>query len=317
MAVPDYQTLMRPLLACLESGQTLSRKELRERVAQVLDLTTEDLAEQLSSGQSKFHNRVSWAGTYLLKAGLLERPSRGMYRISADGIRILAEHPDRIDNRVLATMPGFSDFAQPVQKPQNATSMPDDQRSSYRQTDESDERSKVLDETPSERATTAHADNERVVADSLTVQIQQLSPEGFERLVLRLLSAIGYGSSGAIVGTQASGDGGIDGIISQDPLGLDRIYVQAKRYAPDKAVGRPSIQGFAGALLGAQGDRGVFITTSRFTGEARSEAERTGARIELVDGQRLTELMVRHGVGVQVESTFTFHRVDEDFFDNL
>ena len=145
-----------------------------------------------------------------------------------------------------------------------------------------------------------------------------LDPKGFELLVLRLLNAMGYGRNGGLVEHSGrSGDGGIDGIISQDPLGLDRIYLQAKRYAPDQTVSRPTIQGFVGALIGAQGDRGVFLTTGSFTEGARVEADRVNVRIELIDGKRLADLMLRHGVGVQVQTEVTLYDLDEDFFDEL
>lgn len=144
-----------------------------------------------------------------------------------------------------------------------------------------------------------------------------LSPTGFEDLVIRLLKRMGYGKAGSVERTSASGDAGVDGIISQDPLGLDRIYVQAKRYAEDRTIDRPRIHEFAGALLGKQGDRGVFITTSRFSSGAIQEAERINARIELIDGHRLAELLVAHEVGVQVDQTVTLYRLDEDFFDSL
>lgn len=144
-----------------------------------------------------------------------------------------------------------------------------------------------------------------------------MSPTGFEDLVMVLLENMGYGRLGTIERTSASGDAGVDGIISQDPLGLDRIYVQAKRYAAGRPVDRPRIHEFAGALLGKQGDRGVFITTSSFTAGARLEAERINARIELIDGSRLAGLLVRYGVGVQVQQTILLHRMDEDFFEGL
>ena len=144
-----------------------------------------------------------------------------------------------------------------------------------------------------------------------------LSPTGFEDLVIRLLEAMGYGRAGSVERTSATGDAGVDGIISQDPLGLDRIYVQAKRYAEERTVDRPRIHEFAGALLGKQGDRGVFITTSRFTQGAHNEAERINARIELIDGARLPRLLVQYGVGVQELHTVVLHRIDEDFFEEI
>jgi restriction system protein len=172
-------------------------------------------------------------------------------------------------------------------------------------------------EAPEELIQRAVDENRAAVESEILDKALAVDPATFERLVLRLLEAMGYGKSGRTEHSGKPGDGGIDGIISQDPLGLDRVYMQAKRYARDNVVQRPAIQGFIGALFGAQGDRGVFITTSSFTAGARHEAERVNARIVLIDGDRLAELMVRHGVGVQAESTAVLHRIDEDFFDSL
>lgn len=161
------------------------------------------------------------------------------------------------------------------------------------------------------------AENRAVVQNELLERALAVSPTEFERLVLHLLESMGYGKSGNLTPTAATGDAGIDGIISQDPLGLDRIYVQAKRYDIERVIHRPTIQAFVGALMGAQGDRGVFITTSSFSQGAKDEAEKVNARIELIDGSRLAQLMLRHGVGVQPESIVTLYQLDEDFFEGL
>ena len=163
----------------------------------------------------------------------------------------------------------------------------------------------------------AVATNRAAVEGEVLKSALALSPTGFEDLVIALLGKMGYGRAGTVERTSASGDAGVDGIISQDPLGLDRIYVQAKRYAEDRTIDRPRIHEFAGALLGKQGDRGVFITTSRFTSGAVHEAERINARIELIDGRRLAELLVEYEVGVQTEETVTLYRLDEDYFESL
>jgi restriction system protein len=171
--------------------------------------------------------------------------------------------------------------------------------------------------TPADLVAQAVADNRAAVEGDVLRAALALSATGFEDLVIRLLETMGYGRAGSVERTSASGDAGVDGIISQDPLGLDRIYVQAKRYAEKRAIDRPKIHEFAGALLGKQGDRGVYITTSRFTDGARREAERINARIELIDGARLAELLVAHEVGVQAETTATLYRLDEDYFETL
>lgn len=163
----------------------------------------------------------------------------------------------------------------------------------------------------------AVAENRAALEGELLKRALALDPRGFELLVLRLLAAMGYGKSGAVEHSGQSGDGGIDGIISQDPPGFDRIYLQAKQYATDRTVGRPTLQAFAGALMSAQGDRGVFLTTASFTREAVEEARRVNLRIELIDGKRLAELMLRHGVGVQAKTSVTLYDQDEDFFEEL
>lgn len=175
----------------------------------------------------------------------------------------------------------------------------------------------AVDQTPEDLLGAAIAENRAVVEGEVLDMALALSPTGFEDLVIRLLEGMGYGRAGAVERTSASGDAGVDGIISQDPLGLDRIYVQAKRYAVDRTIDRPQIHGFAGTLLGKQGDRGVFITTSSFSRGAREEAERINARIELIDGSRLSELLVAYGVDVQVQQTVSLYRLDEDFFETL
>jgi restriction system protein len=171
--------------------------------------------------------------------------------------------------------------------------------------------------TPNDLVERAVSTNRAAVESEVLAAALRLTPKGFEELVVRLLDRMGYGHAGSVKRTSTYGDAGIDGIISQDPLGLDRIYVQAKRYTEDNPVDRPKIQAFAGALLGQQGDRGVFITTSRFTSGAGEEADRINARIELVDGMRLAELLVQYGVGVEPEQSATLYRLDEDYFDSI
>lgn len=303
--IPDYQTLMRPVLNSLSDGEVRRSRDVKEEMAELFDLTDEERLELLPSGRQRtIDNRVGWALTYLSQAGLIERPRRGHVQISDEGRAALRMKPDRIDNKVLETYPKFLEFRE-------RTRSPDDQA-------EPDVVPELVPErTPGELVAEAVRVNRAAVEGEVLRAALELSPTAFEELVVRLLSAMGYGKSGSLERTSASGDAGVDGIISQDPLGLDRIYVQAKRYAVDKAVSRPKIHEFAGALLGKQGDRGVFITTSSFTQGAQLEAERINARIELIDGARLAQLLVLHGVGVQVETSVTLHGLDEDFFENL
>ena len=305
MGIPDFQTLMRPALACLEDGEVRTTRSVRETLAALYELSEADTTHMLPSGRARtFDNRVSWALTYLSQAGLIERPRRGHVQITAAGRQALAAHLQRIDMGTLEQYPSYVEFRtrRSRNNPSSGTSADGTEPAAA---------------TPADLIAQAVADNRAAVEGEVLRAALALSATGFEDLVIRLLEAMGYGRAGSVERTSSSGDAGVDGIISQDPLGLDRIYVQAKRYAEDRAIDRPKIHEFAGALLGKQGDRGVYITTSRFTDGARREAERINARIELIDGARLAELLVAHEVGVQVESEATLYRIDEDFFETL
>lgn len=302
--IPDFQSAMRPALSALADGETLRLRDVMEVVAREFEVTPEEREQLIPSGkQPVIYNRVTWALTYLFQAGLTQRPQRGFVRISELGRKALVEHPVRIDMKVLEQYPAYLEFKERTRErgPSGDSAMPVAEQTS----------------TPQDLVDQAVKENRAVVESELHARALALPPLAFEDLVMRLLAAMGYGHSGTVERTSASGDAGIDGIISQDPLGLDRIYVQAKRYGSDKVIHRPTIQGFVGALMSAQGDRGVFITTSSFSSGARLEAERVAFRIELIDGLRLAQLMLRHGVGVQPESTTTLYQLDEDFFDGL
>lgn len=316
--IPDYQTCMRPVLEFLADGQLRRSREVKERLADHFNLTPEERAEVLPSGtQRVMDSRVGWAMTYLNQAGFVTRPTRGHITITDEGRAALRAHPERIDTKVLEAYPSFIEFTERKrEKSRPATEGP-----GVSTTGQADAPQPEASETPSDLVAQAIATNRAAVEGEVLKAALALSPTAFEDLVIRLLGAMGYGRGdnrmGQLVRTSASGDAGVDGIISQDPLGLDRIYVQAKRYALDRPIERPKIHEFAGALLGKQGDRGVFITTSRFTDGARTEADRINARIELIDGRRLAQLLVTHGVGVQAEQTVTLYRLDEDFFETL
>jgi restriction system protein len=304
--IPDFQSLMRPLLETLSDGSVRRTRDLVDTMSVRFGLSDEERTAMLPSGkQRRIDNRVTWAISHLFQAGLLERPARGQVAITAAGRDVLAEHPERVDMSVLNGFESYREFRERSSTRDSADQGP--------LTAEPD----VEAASPQDLLSQAVTENRAAVEGELLRRALALSPTEFERLVVRLLERMGYGRSGAVEHSGRSGDAGIDGIISQDPLGLDRIYLQAKRYAPDQSVQRPAIQGFVGALMGAQGDRGVFITTSSFSSGARTEAERVNARIELIDGARLAELMLRHGVGVQAEVTVTLHQLDEDFFESL
>lgn len=275
-------------------------------MADEFNLTAEERAAKVPSGQRRIDNRAGWALSYLSQAGLIERPGRGLVRISDEGRAALDRYPQRIDTKALEVYPAFLEFR-------------DRKRGRSTTEDDGDQKPTSTDDelsTPNDLAERAERINRAAVEREVLAAALKLTPTGFEELVVRLLGRMGYGQKGSAYRTASTGDGGVDGIISQDPLGLDRIYVQAKRYT-DAPVDAPAIHGFAGALLSKQGDRGVFITTSRFTRGAMDEADRINARIELIDGTRLAELLVKHGVGVQPEQTVTLYRLDEDFFDSI
>lgn len=307
---------MRPVLELLSDGGVRRSREVKDMVADRFGLTDVERVATLPSGRQRvIDSRVGWAMTYLKQAGLIARPARGHVAITLDGRAALEAHPERIDNRVLAGYPGFLEFTgRRHEKPTDDTGRAPDPGVVV-------DAEPLHELTPSDLVEQAMTTNRAAVEGEVLAAALALSPTGFEDLVIHLLRAMGYGRKGDRLGdlerTSASGDAGIDGIISQDPLGLDRIYVQAKRYAVDRPIDRPKIHEFAGALLGKQGDRGVYITTSRFTQGARVEADRINARIELIDGPRLARLLVAHGVGVQNEQTVTLYRLDEDFFEAL
>ncbi len=302
--MPDFQSMMAPLLEELASGATLSTGELRAVLAARFALSAEDLGERLPSGrQATFDNRVGWATTYLKHTGLLERPARGRYRITERGRKVLAEHPAGINLKVLSQFPEFHEFRAAKGGPRPAAPLPIP--------GSVDEGS-----TPEERIASAYGERRAAVAATLLERIYEQTPDFFERLVLDVLLSMGYGGSGS-AGTDLlgrSGDGGVDGVIREDELGLDLIYVQAKRWQDGNVVGRPEIQKFYGALHGQRATKGIFITTSAYSKEAQGFADNATPRVILVDGQQLAGLMIDHGVGVTVTQTYELHRIDLDYF---
>jgi restriction system protein len=306
MAVPDYQSLMGPVLATLSGGQALSAGEVRAAVSSALTLSEADLQQTIPSGKSLFANRVHWAATYMAQAGLVRRPRRGFLEITERGREALAERGQSINVGYLEAFPEFRDFKTRARDSQGR----DDGSPTGTPTSEDDETA-----TPVERIAASVNEANAALSQQLLERILAQEPAFLEQLVLQVLTSMGYG-----VGTAAAqrlgrtGDEGVDGVIRQDALGLDNIYVQAKRYQPDKAIGRPDIQAFVGALHGQNADRGVFITTSRFSADARNYADRVSSRIVLLDGNDLTRLMLRHNVGVEVAETYEIKRIDEDYF---
>ena len=307
MAVPDFQTLMLPVLREFADGAEHAPKDIRQRVADRLQLTPADIAEVVpSGGQTRLANRVAWAHVYLKRAGLLDSARRGIYRIAARGEEVLKSPPDQINMEFLERYPEYREF----RARQSPAEMPASQESSSSSTEST--AAAVL--TPDEQIRTGYQRFRANLAAQLLDRVLQASPTFFERLVVELLVAMGYGGSYAdaaeVVGK--SGDGGIDGIIKEDRLGLESIYVQAKRW--EATVGRPTIQQFAGALHGNRARKGVVITTSSFSREAIEYAKSSQIAIVLIDGVQLADYMIEFGVGVSDVETIKLKRLDEDYF---
>jgi len=306
MAVPDYQSVMLPLLRFAgEKNEETSTGEAVDILAKEFQLTDEECREMLPSGiQSTFANRVGWAATYLKKAGLLEATRRGHFRITARGRELLKKQPKVINVKLLRQYPEFVQFRQ---------------LKGTRSSAKTNASERVLDSstaTPSEALEGAYENLRDELAEELLGKLKDTSPSFFERLVVDLLVKMGYGGSRADAGRAIgkSGDGGVDGIIKEDKLGLDVVYIQAKRW-DNNPVGRPDVMQFAGALQAQKANKGIFITTSRFTDDARSYVSQIGSKIVLIDGEQLTDLMIEHDVGVSTISTYRVKKVDADDFD--
>lgn len=299
MAVPKFFEFFEAFLKAVSDGELHSAKDVRNNIANSMKLTEEDLAEMLPSGtQRTFDNRVAWARTYLDKAGLIETPMRGKYHITKEGIRALTSN-EKIDIAYLEKSEEFKNF-------HNVTT----QNTSIEIQDEKNE-------TPLEMLESAHKQYLSALASQLMDEVMKLTPVEFERLVVKLLLKMGYGSGieGAGMVTQASNDGVIDGIIKEDQLGFSHIYIQAKQWALEQTVGKPEIQKFVGALQGQQAQKGLFITTARFSSGAIQYANNLlGVKVVLVDGSALAKLMIKHSVGVSLEQTYEVKKIDSDFF---
>lgn len=298
MAIPDYQSLMLPTLRLYADHQEHSFREVVESLATELHLTEQERKEMLPSGQQQvFDNRVGWARTYLKKAGLIEATRRAYNRITERGLEILKQNPKRIDVKYLDQFEEFKSFR------------------ALRHTRRDDEpEQEAYNQTPEESLESAYQQIRADLAADLLVRIKSCSPAFFERLVVELIVKMGYGGTrqdaGRAIGK--SGDGGIDGIIKEDKFGLDTIYIQAKRW--ENTVGRPEIQKFVGALTGQRAKKGLFISTSNFSSDAMDYVSRIDARIVLIDGETLAQLMIDHGVGVSTVNTFELKKVDSDYF---
>ena len=306
MAVPDYQSLMLPLLNIAGDGNEHSIPEVIETLAQQFGLSEIDRNEMLPGGsQRKFDNRVSWARTYMQKALLLSRTGRSKFRITERGIKVLKNNPPNINVKFLRQFPEFLAFHT--------------QRDKEGKIDETGHTAQEIIEqasqTPQEILETSYQSLRQTLAQEILERIKNNTPKFFESLVVDLLVAMGYGGSRKDAGQAVGqvGDDGIDGIIKEDKLGLDAIYLQAKRW--EGTVGSPVVQGFAGALIGKKARKGVFITTSNFSQQARSFASGTeNLKIILIDGEQLAQLMIDHDIGVTEESRYIVKKIDLDYF---
>jgi len=296
LAIPDYETIMLPLLKFLDDQKEHSTHDAIDHLSNLFNLSEAERRQLLPSGRQTFvYNRVGWARTYLKKAGLLESPSRGYLRITVKGLEVLKGNPSKIDVKFLEQYPEFV---------------------AWKETRKTlaDEGAWSAKETPEELLELGYQRIRRSLAEELLSLVKKSSPPFFEKIVVELLLKMGYGGSlrdaGEAIGR--TGDEGIDGIIKEDRLGLDTIYVQAKRW--EGTVGRPEIHKFVGALQGQRAKKGIFITTSSFSNDAKEYASRIDTKVVLIDGEKLAELMVDNDVGVSRLANYEIKKVDSDYF---
>ncbi|MBS3650815.1 restriction endonuclease [Pseudaminobacter sp. 19-2017] len=308
MPIPDYQSLMLPVLRLAAEGEKRVA-DVEDRIADDLGLTAEEREELLPSGRQRvLHNRIHWAKFYMSKAGLIASPARGRFVATEAGRALLAQNPERVDVKLLLKRPEFRDFYK------SSNTAGTDTDSSRGETEGRDLDSASV--TPEEQIEAAYQAVVAALRADLLDRIGQNSPAFFEGLIVDLLVAMGYGGSHKSAAAQLgrSGDGGVDGVVNEDRLGLDRVYVQAKRYAATNSIGRPDVQAFVGSLVGLGATKGVFVTTSTFSPQARDFVKHLSQRVILIDGRQLADLMIEHGVGVRVSRAIEFKRLDEDFF---
>jgi len=303
MAIPTYEECMLPLMKIAEDGKEHLFREVTDALINQFNLTEKEKQELLPSGSAfVINNRIGWARTYLTKAGLLLTTKRGYFRISEEGKKLLQKEPAFINTKMLKEYDAFNEF-QTTKEPDN---------SENNKTEHNIQQSI----TPHELLESGYLSIKNELADELLSTIKNISPSKFEKLVIDLLVKMGYGGSikeaATVVGK--SGDEGIDGIIKEDKLGLDVIYIQAKKW-DSGTIGRPEIQKFAGALLGKKAKKGIFITTSTFTNEAKKYVTDIDAKIILLDGKQLTELMIENNLGVSTQDVYTIKRIDSDYFE--
>lgn len=306
MAVPGYQDFMLPLLRIAGDGKEHSVAEVMVTLAEQMKISEQDRDVLLASGQTRFYNRVMWAETYLSKSMLIEKTGRARFRISPRGIDVLKRNPPRIDNKFLEQFAEYQAFKTKKKEKIAAVGGADDTNGAGE-----------TGITPDEQLDVAYKELKETLADELLERVRAGTPKFFERLVVDLLVAMNYGGSredaAQVVGK--SGDGGIDGVIKEDLLGLDMVYVQAKRYEHD--IGPSAIREFVGALGEHKANKGVFITCGGFTSGAKEAAAKAHTRIVLIDGEQLADYMIEHGVGVTDQKKYIVKKLDSDYFEGL
>jgi restriction system protein len=307
VAIPDFQSIMLPFLEALQDGKERTMRELTEELSERFNLTEQDRLEHLPSGpQSLFYNRVAWTKTHLKHAGLINNPVRGKVSISAEGRKVLLQKPPLVNCRFLKQFPSYLKFiGQTTDEGSDGV------------TDRDGGEKAVIEstQTPLELLDASFNTLQKATAEELLVRLKACSPGFFEQVVTRLLLAMGYGGvTGNATVTGKSGDGGIDGIIKEDKLGLDVVCIQAKRW--EGSVGRPIIQGFVGSMDYVRGRKGVILTTSQFTKDARDFVDRIeGKKVVLIGGAELAKLMIEHNVGVNLTKVYELKEASNDFFD--
>jgi len=300
MAVPDFQSFFKPLLDIAADGKEHSMRETREKIAVDFNLTQDELAEPLPSGtQTKFDNRVAWAKSYFVQAKVLESPRRAYFKITERGKNLHEQRHDRIDVKILGQYPEFVDFHSPAK---------------HNKDTHADTTQDVSYETPEEVLQNAYQNIRSGLAGEILDRIKTNSPGFFESLVVDLMVAMGYGGSRSDAGQSLgqSGDEGIDGIIKEDKLGLDVIYLQAKRW--EGTVGRPEVQKFVGALHGKRAKKGVFITTGKFSEEAYDYVKSIDPKVILIDGKTLANYMIDFNLGTSTSVIYEIKKIDSDYF---
>lgn len=307
MAIPDYQSAMLPLLKRTgEATASVSIIELLPQLAGDFGLTEEERAERLPSGvQGVFHNRLHWAKFYMTRASLLRTTKRGRFEITPEGVHLLSSNPVKINNQMLASFPAFNAWlsASKTASPTQPTA--------------ADPISEVGGATPEERIEGARKEMEANLKAEILDRVRQMPPADFEELIIQLLVRMNYGQGREELAQAlgGSGDGGVDGVVHQDPLGLDRVYIQAKRYKDGNNISPDAINSFIGALNIKKANKGLFVTASGFSKQAREHATASSLHVVLIDGERLAELMIRHGVGVLTRHIVEIKALDEGFFE--